>query len=290
MIVFNKCMEYINSQGAMKMSVVNNKSVLASANRMSLELHHFARGTYPVAGRELHALPVNRFFMVISNPGGDRCRIEDDRDSFICTPGCAYFAPLHHPCRFILDKDLEFVSIHFTLELYEGVDIFSSFGKICQLRDKSFLRRAQKAFDKPAALTGALELRSLVAGFAALQADSMTEEQWENVSRFAPFKKELAYLQNTPPARVTVEELAELHGVSRENFSRSFTRITGMTPKQFLTQITVNRACRKLISEKNTIREIALELGFSNEFYFSNFFRKHTGGSPREYRRSAPLK
>ena len=283
-------MEYINSQGAMKMSVVNNKSVLASANRLSLELHHFARGTYPVAGRELHALPVNRFFMIIKNPGGARCRIEDERDSFICKAGCAYFAPLHHLCRFVLDEELEFISIHFTLELYEGVDIFSSFGKICQVDDDSFLKRAQGAFDNGRAYSGALELRSIVSDFAALLAESMTEEQWENVTRFAPFKKELDYLQNALPARVTVEELAELHGVSRENFSRSFTRETCMTPKQFLTQVTLSRACRKLITETNTIREIALELGFSSEFYFSNFFRKHTGVSPREYRRSAPLK
>ena len=106
----------------------------------------------------------------------------------------------------------------------------------------------------------------------------------ENVTRFAPFKKELDYLQNALPARGTVEELAELHGVSRENFSRSFTRETCMTPKQFLTQVTLSRACRKLITETNTIREIALELGFSNEFYFSNFFRKHTGESPSHFR------
>jgi len=35
-----------------------------------------------------------------------------------------------------------------------------------------------------------------------------------------------------------------------------------------------------------SIKEIAAELGFGSEFYFSRFFRRHTGMAPRDYRQS----
>ena len=65
------------------MPVKNNKAVILTGNRMDLELQHFARGTYPITYTDLRPLPVNRFFIVIQNPGGENCRIEDEKDSFV---------------------------------------------------------------------------------------------------------------------------------------------------------------------------------------------------------------
>ena len=272
------------------MPVQNHKQTFHTANCMQLELHHFARGTYPVRSRHFTSLPVNRFFIVESNPSKEACRIRDGKDSFVLKPGAAYFAPLHYECNFSLDEKLEFISIHFTLELYEGIDIFSGFGRICEICDPVWLERARAAFETPLEYQGALQLRGIVSDFAALLGGNMSSTQWDNVTRFAPFKKELDFLQSRPPARVTVDELAALHGVTRECFSRKFTRKTGVSPKNFLTQAVISRACRSLIFGERLIKEIAFELGFANEFYFSRFFSKHTGVSPREYRQRGVLK
>ena len=266
------------------MAVVNKESVFRTANRMQLEIHHFAKGTYPVAGREFHALPVNRFFLPISNPGGANCRIEDEKNSFVLTPGKAYFAPLHYPCRFALDRDLEFVSIHFTLELYEGIDIFSDFNSLCEIPSPEYLERALKIFDLTEPFTAALALRGIVSDFAADLGGIAESRHLSLVTRFAPFKKELDYLQSRPPARVTVEELANLRKVTRECFSRNFVKAAGITPKLFLTRMTLSRACRLLAGTTRPIKEVAQELGFANEFYFSRFFRKHMNIPPGKYR------
>lgn len=272
------------------MPVQNRFQICRTSTRMQLELHHFARGTYPTLCRNLSSMPVNRFFLVESNPRGSACRIENEDVSFVLKPGTAYFVPLHYDCKFLLDDKLEFISIHFTLELYEGIDIFSGYENVCEISDPSWLERAQKAFAEDSEFSSALQLRGIVSDFAALLCEGMNDEQWESVTRFAPFKKELDCLQNHPPAQVTVDELAELHGVSRECFSRKFTRTTGISPKNFLTQVLVSRACRGLISRDCLIKELAFELGFANEFYFSRFFRKQMGVSPREYRQQALLK
>lgn len=277
-------------EGKFFMPVKNHGLIFQTANCMHLKLHHFARGTYPVRSRAFSTLPVNRFFIVESNPNKEACRIEDEKTSFVLKPGTAYFAPLHYECNFQLDEKLEFISIHFTLELYEGIDIFSGFGKICEICDPLWLSRARQAFENFSEFSGALQLRGLVSDFAALLGSGMSCEQWDNVTRFAHFRRELDYLQSRPPARVTVDELAELHGVSRECFSRKFTRMTGISPKHFLTQTVISRACRDLIFSKELIKEIAFELGFANEFYFSRFFSKQMGISPREYRQRGKLR
>lgn len=266
------------------MSVRNRLSVLQTAERMKLELHHFAKGSYPTWAKEFGTMAVNRFFLPYKKSENNCCRIEDENDSLELIPGRAYFAPLHHKCRFMLDEELEFISIHFTLELYEGIDIFSGFHRICEIKDPTFFDRALKAFDEPDHFSSALLLEGVVSDFAACLSCSMTTAQWESVSRFAPFKRELDYLQSRPPAQVTVEELAALHGVTRECFSRKFTSLTGVSPKKFLTQVIVSRACRTLSGPVQPLRQVAAQLGFANEFYFSNFFRKHTGLSPKEYR------
>ena len=267
------------------MSVNNRFSVLQTVERMKLELHHFAKGSYPTREKDFGTMTVNRFFLPYKKSGSNRCRIEDEKDSLDLVPGRAYFAPLHHKCRFLLDGELEFISIHFTLELYEGIDIFSGFHRICEIKDPTFFDRALKSFEEPDSFSSALLLQGVVSDFAALLSRSMTTAQWESVSRFAPFKRELDYLQSRPPARVTVEELAAFHGVSRECFSRKFASETGISPKKFLTRMIVSRACRLLAGPLRPLREVAVELGFANEFYFSSFFSKHTGVSPKEYRR-----
>ena len=266
------------------MAVSNRTGVLQNSRCMKLELHHFARGSFPTWAKDFRTMPVNRFFLPYRNPSGAHGRIEDEKGSLTLVPGRAYFAPLHYKCKFLLDEELEFISIHFTLELYEGIDIFSGFNRLCEIEDSSFFERVSQAFEAPDDFSSALQLQGAVSDFAALLSRSMTTGQWESVTRFAPFKKELDHLQSRPPASVTVEELAALHGVTRECFSRNFTRITGISPKKLLTQMIISRACRALAGVPRPFREVAAELGFANEFYFSSFFRKHMGVSPKEYR------
>jgi YesN/AraC family two-component response regulator len=45
------------------------------------------------------------------------------------------------------------------------------------------------------------------------------------------------------------------------------------------------RACSLLATENLKIREIAEKLEFTNEFYFSRFFKKHSGMAPAQFRK-----
>jgi AraC family transcriptional regulator of arabinose operon len=61
----------------------------------------------------------------------------------------------------------------------------------------------------------------------------------------------------------------------------------GQTPQRFLEQQRLDRAKQLLAFTPNSIKTIAYELGFENPFYFTLRFKRYTGSSPRQYRKSA---
>jgi AraC-like DNA-binding protein len=82
-----------------------------------------------------------------------------------------------------------------------------------------------------------------------------------------------------------VEELAKMSGMSVPNFFRSFRRATGSTPISFLRRVRINQAKRRLIESTDSIKEVAEQVGYSDQFYFSRDFKHHTGVSPSDFRR-----
>lgn len=72
-------------------------------------------------------------------------------------------------------------------------------------------------------------------------------------------------------------------------FRRLFKDYTGLSPYQYFLQLKIHRA-RHLLQEGNlSVKEVAYELGFDNQYYFSRIFKKKTGRSPSEWqRRSQP--
>lgn len=65
---------------------------------------------------------------------------------------------------------------------------------------------------------------------------------------------------------------------------RIFKRAYGVTPYDYLLGRRMETAKLLLSSTGLPVKEIAFRLDFADEHYFSNFFKKRTGVSPREYR------
>jgi AraC-like DNA-binding protein len=80
--------------------------------------------------------------------------------------------------------------------------------------------------------------------------------------------------------------LAKRTGLSPSYFSKRFHLITGMGMKEYLTYVRLKHAEDELISTNHSIKEIALNSGFSDSNYFKDAFRKEYGLSPRSYRQS----
>ncbi|MEA5457081.1 AraC family transcriptional regulator [Sinomonas sp. JGH33] len=92
------------------------------------------------------------------------------------------------------------------------------------------------------------------------------------------------HLRNNITARVSVDGLAAMAGLSRSHFAALFKERTGFPVVQFQTQLRMQRA-RELLDTTNTpIERIAGLVGYDDPFYFARMFKKVHGISPRQYR------
>ena len=80
------------------------------------------------------------------------------------------------------------------------------------------------------------------------------------------------------------EDIATALGVGYSWFRQSFKRVTGISPAQYISRLLISRAKEILISETQTISEIAYSLGFESVGQFSTLFRKIEGITPRQFR------
>lgn len=82
-----------------------------------------------------------------------------------------------------------------------------------------------------------------------------------------------------------IKELAQKLCVSEAYLIRQFKSVYGITPYKFLLNKKIETAKKLLVFTDKNIMEIAQELGFDNEHYFSDIFKQKTGLSPSSYRK-----
>lgn len=81
-----------------------------------------------------------------------------------------------------------------------------------------------------------------------------------------------------------VATLAAVASISSSHFFATFKQLTGCAPIEFFIGLRMRRACELLDSTSLSIKEIAAELGYDDQFYFSRVFKLATQAPPTQYR------
>jgi AraC-like DNA-binding protein len=87
----------------------------------------------------------------------------------------------------------------------------------------------------------------------------------------------------------TVDEMASLVGLGHTAFSEKVKGITGFSPINYLISIRISKAINLLMENDFSVTDIALDTGFYSSQHFATTFKKLTGYSPREFRKSMVL-
>lgn len=82
---------------------------------------------------------------------------------------------------------------------------------------------------------------------------------------------------------------AELLGTTESRLNELSKVHTGKTAQNVIYGLVASEAKRLLTYEKLLVKDVAFHLGFADPYYFSNFFKKHTGQSPKSYQSSNAL-
>ncbi len=258
--------------------------------QLHLQLVHAAIGTYPCHIRKA-AHPVNRLLLVFGDSGRD--------DSFIrnlatgellpMRAGRGYFIPCHHEIEQCQTDELYFVSFQFTLDLFCGLDVMGKFGECRVIDEPELVAEAQQLIQRQDAPYALCRINEIIFRLSAQWLDekpAMLEVELKNSARYEAL---LEYVEKQGNAMTTVAELAEMSQMRQDVFSRKFSAEMGFSPKELITRTLLRKASLLLGNPKLRIKDVSERLGFNSEYYFSRFFKHHTGFSPRQFRDSGGL-
>lgn len=97
-------------------------------------------------------------------------------------------------------------------------------------------------------------------------------------------RKAIDYIERNYAGDISLDLVAAHVHLSTAYLSRIFNKKIGMGFSEYLAQIRLKEAKRRLRSSDETIDQIAEATGFSSNSYFSAVFKKHEGVTPSEYR------
>ena len=96
----------------------------------------------------------------------------------------------------------------------------------------------------------------------------------------------LSYLREHYREDVSFDDVAERLFVSRATLFSAFKTATGDTPYNYLLGLRMKRARLLLKATSMPVGEIALDVGFKDQGHFGQLFKRATGMTPLQYRKS----
>ena len=177
-------------------------------------------------------------------------------------------------------------------------------GQICQDNPQNILRikeLSKKYFKEKNELDYAIkkipnvkeELLESNINILAILAEYIT-----NTNRISLKDRDIAesaknYIQKFFYKKISVNSLCEIFGCSRTTLINLFTKKHNISIGNFITQCRLENAENMLKKSNESIKNIAVSCGFSDQNYFVKVFRKKNNCTPTHYRKqnaSAPLR
>ena len=111
-------------------------------------------------------------------------------------------------------------------------------------------------------------------------------DDFDNVTPDVRLSDAKQYIKDNLTFNITCNQVAQHCYISVKQLSRIFMKYEGMTLMKYITQAKTEAAEQLLADSDLSLKEISVMLGFCNEYYFNTFFKKNSGLSPGDYRKS----
>jgi AraC family transcriptional regulator len=99
-------------------------------------------------------------------------------------------------------------------------------------------------------------------------------------------RRVLAYIEEHLADDIAVADLANVACLSIFHFTRAFAATMGAPPHRYVSQRRLESAKAMIATGRASLCEIALDCRFSSQSSFTRAFRRATGMTPAEYRRT----
>lgn len=92
------------------------------------------------------------------------------------------------------------------------------------------------------------------------------------------------YIEGNVAEKISVENLAKKHAISRRNFVRRFKKATQNTPLEYIQRVKMEWAKRSFESTQHNVNEVMYQVGYTDQKAFRTIFKKYVGLSPVAYK------
>ncbi|MFA6948733.1 MAG: AraC family transcriptional regulator [Eubacteriales bacterium] len=208
---------------------------------------------------------------------------------FRLTAGSVYIIPCGNVYNLYTDNGFSKYFLHFNLIMNDGCDLFCGVRSI--LKQPFDAARWQSVFsDGTDEMFSVMKAKSLayesVVSILENEGAELLHDRLYSISHYPPEVLAAAsYIRSALSARITVNDIAHECGISGQILSRQFKKHLGVSPKKYVSDKLWENAGELLLSTDMTVKEIACELKFNDQYTFSKFFKAHCGHSPSEYKK-----
>ncbi len=110
-----------------------------------------------------------------------------------------------------------------------------------------------------------------------------TDNEYRRINKI---KNVLRLIRKDYAKPLNLEMFAEVAGLNYQYLCKSFRRITGRTPIDYLNYYRIECAAELLQADELSVTDVALSCGFNDLSYFIKVFKRQKGMSPREFKKS----
>jgi AraC-like DNA-binding protein len=83
--------------------------------------------------------------------------------------------------------------------------------------------------------------------------------------------KAIKYMHDNLDSSLSINQISSELNMSESNFSQYFKKVTGVAPKEYLTDLKMSKA--KYMIKHTSITDVAFDLGYGNISYFTSLFK-----------------
>ncbi len=264
-------------------------------NSGMISITHLQSENLPIVPRR-----VLKYLLVYCHQGNLRMQIDEMEyalaagQAVTITSGQIHAFTALEGCALLLDFTLDFFcKDDDDMELVFHNGLFCHFGmnEVIPVRDAAYFQSileqietelAQQPYQYLISVRSHVELLLVELNRSNIE---LGKEIWKPDALFLHFLELVRENYRQQPA---VKDYAARLGATEAKLNELSKLHTGKTAQNVVFSLTISEAKRLLRYHDLSVKEVASQLGFSDPFYFSNFFKKHTGVAPAVFKTVQP--